>query len=371
MQEQPYFTAIPDAPMVHPSVFSQNPLIASMAQDANWTMSDMEKRPINARTFIDTGILENYTYDSIDPLVTLPELDSDPNLQAVNRAYRLKARQNRIIAVDVEPEAPLDMKLESLNMPAHFTELSMNGGVHLVIQVPEDCINDENRYMFDDLSVVKEVIPNDPATNKPYQRPAFYEVILNDHFVTFTKRMIVDKPCVDYNADPAAKEQLQRFLANLVSMDKERKKERELAKKFRIEMAEGKHLDPEKKQAIDRFIGLRFFDVAKQQAHEKQLSDFGEDSSRYEMAVANGIAYHTVKNINLAEDTISFRDLALSLSETEIIHAIYLLLRDVVPYREKHDEDREGLPWLLFTSKRAYEYVKAQNAKRQKEKRTR
>lgn len=360
--EQPF-------PIVHPIIFKQNPLIQHLADEPNWTMSDIKKRPVNARVYLDTGMVYNARFDGENPLVTLHELDADDNLQAVNRAYRLKARENRVIAVDVEPEAPDFMKQEALYFPAHYTELSTNGGIHLLIKVPEDLINDENRYMFDELSVVKESVPKDPITNKQ-KRQAYYEVIFNDHFITFTKRMVTQKPCVNYDQNPQAKQQLAVFLHSLVEMDRKRKEERLLAKKQRVKLEENA-MDDEKRQLIEQFINMKPFDRAREQANEKSVSDFGNDHSRYEMSVANGLAFQVIRIHKLAKDTISFQQMADALTEQDLVYAIYLLLKEAVPYRDKHNEDRRDehgnvLPWLLYTAKRAYEYAKAQNAKRTK-----
>lgn len=357
-------------PMVHPLTFIQNPLMQHLADDPHWTVSDDSKRPVNARVLLDTGDVRNARFDGESPLVTLNELDANPNLQAVNRAYRLRARENRVIAIDVEPEAPDAMKQDALNMGAHYTELSKNGGVHLLIRVPDDLITDDNRYMFDDLSVIKETVPkveNGPDKGKE-ARSAYYEVLFNDHFVTFTKRMLTQKPCVDYATDPVAKQQLADFLHNIVQMDAKKKQERELAKQYRIGMVEDM-LDDEKEEMLDEFLSLRPFENALQQAGEKDVSDFGGDYSRYEMSVANGLAYHTLRVQKLAKDTMSFKKIAETLTEQDMAYAVYLMLKDIVPYRDKHDEDRDGLPWLLFTAKRAYEYVASQNAKREQDKR--
>ncbi|MGX1195821.1 hypothetical protein [Metabacillus sp. SLBN-84] len=350
--------------MVHPAIFSQNPLIQHLTQDPYWTVSDDHKRPVNARILLDTGSVYNVKFDGEWPLVTLQELDADLNLQAVNRAYRLRARENRVIAIDVEPDAPDAMKQDALAFPAHYTELSKNGGVHLLILVPEDLITQENRYMFEDLSVFKEPVPkpDDPSVKA---RGAYFEVLFNDHFVTFTKRMLTNKLCIDYNQDSAAKEKLREFLDGIVKMDKQRKKERELAKQYRIGVMKSL-VDEEKEKTIQSFLAIKPFEKAREQAASKSASDFGEDYSRYEMSVANGLAFHVIRLHDLAKDTISLRKMADSLIEQDLAYAIYLLLKEVAPHREKHDETRDGLPWLLFTSKRAYEYVKAQNAKRKK-----
>lgn len=353
-------------PIVHPQLFSGNPLISILSDDPNWTVSDDKKRPINAKVLLDKYELFNAKLDENKewPLVTLPELDEDENLDSVNRAYRLRARENRVIAIDVEPIAPRWMKHQVLNFPAQYTELSKNGGVHALILVPEDLINDDNRYLFDDLSVFKEPVPKDK--NGKDMRSAFFEVIFNDHYLTFTKRMLTEKPSADYKNDPVARQFLVSFLTNIQVMDQKKKAEREVARQYRIDMID-KELDEKKQADIRLFLDMEIFDKARAKSNERKPNDFAGDASRYEMSVANAIAYYVILNHKIALDTKSSRELAESLSEKDLAYAIYLMLKDVVPYREKHDEYRYDMPWLLFTSKRAYEFVKAQNDQRKRE----
>lgn len=350
-----------DYPMVHPLTFMQNPLVTHLASDPHWTVSNDQKRPINARILLESGNVVNARPED-NPLVTLDKLDASTELDAVNRAYRLRARENRVMVIDVEPHAPESMKQNILDFPSHYTELSKNGGVHVMILVPEDCINDDNRYMFDDLSVFKEPVPKEEGKQA---RGAYYEVLFNDHYVTFTKKMLTQKPCVDYNQNHEAKAALTKFLATIVELDQQKKQEREIAKKYRIQLMED-FLEDDRQENVDKFLELKPFEKARTKAEEKDISDFGGDGSRYEMSVANGLAFHAISTHELIKDTMSFREMAEKLSAQDLVYAIFLLLKDAVPYREKHDEDRDGLPWLLFTSKRAYEFVQAQNAKRKK-----
>lgn len=350
-----------DFTMVHPLVFKANPLIQKIASDPWWTMSDNEKRPIHAVKFLETGNVYNARFDEGHPLVTLDALDADPNLDAVNRAYRLRARENRVMMIDVEPSAPLEMKQQVLAFPAHYTELSKNGGVHLLIEVPADMITNENRYLFDDLSVLKEPVPKDAAGKQ--SRQAHYEILLNDHYVTFTKKMDTAKRVADFENDPNDRAALRSFLENIVQLDAERKAERERAKAYRVKLAEDA-IDDARQADIQTFLKLRAIDIAREQAAEKSITDYGGDGSRYEMGVANSLAYHILRTHKMASETTSFHELAARFDEEMLIHATYQLLQDAVPYRDKHDEDRDGLPWLLYTAKRAYEYMKAQNSKR-------
>ncbi|KQY83670.1 hypothetical protein ASD24_29580 [Paenibacillus sp. Root52] len=354
-------------PLVHPLLFSQNPLITKLSHDPFWTVSDDKKRPVNAKILLDTYELYNAKLDDSRewPLVTLPELDADKNLDGVNRAYWLRARDNRVIAIDVEPIAPQWMKNQILNFPAHYTELSKNGGVHALILVPESLINEHNRYLFDDLSVFKEPVPKDE--NGKDIRPAFFEILLNDHYITFTKRMLVEKPSADYD-DPTDREILQSFLTKILEMDQKRKADRDLVRQYQIGIVESQ-LNEDKQAEIRSFLELDIFDKAREKSIERKIHDFAGDESRYEMSVANGIAYYVIQNHKIAMDTEE-KEIAESLTEKDLTYAIYLMLQDAVPHRAKHDQQRNGMPWLLFTSKRAYEFIKSKNEQRKKNKST-
>lgn len=356
---------ITEYPMVHPITFMSNPLIQHIANETQWTLSDNEKRPINARQFLDEGLVYNAKFDKGHPLVTLPELDANEDLQAVNRAYRLHARDNRVIVIDVEPSAPQTMIEEAKQFPAHLTEMSRNGGVHLLILVPEDMIDDTNRYMFDDLSVFKEPVPKPEAGEK--ERSAYFEVIFNDHYITFTKKLLTEKPFADFVNNQNDRANLKSFLDNIVKLDEKKKKERELAKQYRINMLSNM-VSEEKQELIESFIETSAFSIISDQVEDKNASDFGGDHSRFEMSIANTIAYHTIRIHRLSKGTFHLDKYHRKLNEQDLIYTIYLILKDHAPYREKHDEDRDGLPWLLYTSKRAYEYTKAKEAERKKKK---
>lgn len=346
-------------PMVYPITFAQNLLINHLANDPNWTVSDEKKRPINAKKLLADGIVKGARLDGENPLVTLGELDANKDLQAVNRAYRLRARENNVIAIDVEPEASEDMKQFALNFPAHYTELSMNGGVHLLILVPDDCITPDNEYMFKNLSVFKEPVP------KNDKRPAHYEVIFNDHYITFTKRMDTEKVCIDYNTDHNAKKQLIMFLTLIVKIDKERKEKREIAKKYSISIVED-GFDSSKKELIQEFIDLKMFEPYIDEIMKKTIDDFGGDGSRYEMSTATSLANRCLHMRSTIKDTMTYREMAKNLTEQDLVYAIYLLLKRILPERDKHEETREGLPWLMYIAKNAFEFVKANDKSKSK-----
>src|SRR5690606_38878842 len=129
-------------------------------------------------------------------------------------------------------------------------------------------------------------------------RGAHYEVLFNDHYVTFTKKMLTEKPSTDFENDAEAKAKLVNFLAVIVQLDQDRKKEREIAKQYRVQLMDS-FLEDERQENVEKFLELSPFDIARTKAGEKDISDFGGDGSRYEMSVANGLAYHVINTHKL------------------------------------------------------------------------
>lgn len=358
MSEQPLDPFQKDAIHVHhEDIFRQNPLIDKLKDEEAWTVSSNDKRPLHAPTLIRTMELENAHWNNGSPLVALTALDAVPELGFVNRAYQLRARENRVIAIDVEPHASVEMKHEVWNFPGHMRELSRNGGIHLLIEVPEECIDDASRYLFESMSVFKEPVP------KGEKRKSAYEVLFNDHYITFTKRMGFHMAPTDFANEPEAKLRLKGFIDSLVALDAERRVQRELMKQHKAEL-DAKAVTPEMRELFDAFLALPPMLDARERAQEKTIDDAGGDASKFETIVANGIAYHALRARRMALETIMFRHIGEQMGDNEIIRVMYLLLQDIIPYRPKHDEEREGNPWLLFVAHNSFTFVKSQRSRR-------
>lgn len=352
-------------PIQHKYTFEDHAIIKRMKEDKKWTVSDKKKRPIDILHFHETGDIQMAEEDEITgiPLATLPFIDAIDDLDFVNRTYRLNARNNRIICIDVEPYADNELKSAIYNSPVSYIELSQNGGLHALIQVPETFITDENRYLFDELSVFKEPTLKE---NGEDVRTGRYEILLNDHYTTFTKRImriITEEP--DYN-EPKNKAWLEQFLQNIVNMDKERQKTREQIRKIQIEGIESQ-LSDEQKNRIKKISMLPAFDEIKEEL-ELKINNNATDLSEMEMYIANSAMGYTINTIKRAKATRSYGKLASRMTEIEIVYIVYNMLQDVLPYREKHEEFRQGVTWLLYTAKKAYAYTMAKRKEEAKQK---
>ena len=76
--------------------------------------------------------------------------------------YRLSALENRVMMIDIEPKEDDNVLLWWSRFPAHYAETSKNGGLHLLLQVPEEFITDETVIFLTLLVQIKE---NDRGTS--------------------------------------------------------------------------------------------------------------------------------------------------------------------------------------------------------------
>lgn len=330
--------------------FMKYPIIQHLGKDNRWTISDKEKRPVDAKYLLETHEVRNArVYDHPYPLVKLEELNTDPNLYHTNRAYRAQAQNNHVIMLDVEPSASPEVKQFAIDFPAHFTELSRNGGVHLVIAVPDKAITPENEYLF-----TSTVIKSPDNT---------FELILNDHYITFTKRIIHDKPIADFKNNPEDFNKLVTFLDNIVKMDAKAKEERELKRRMAIDFDDSDlHLN-----LINKVIESKSFVDFMQKQSEKTPDNFHGDTSRYEGSIATACAGHVHRFATSLPNTLVLKDTFKDMTENDWIYAAYLMTQFIVPKRDKHDEYRDGMPWLLYNAQSGWTFIRAKDEQKKKD----
>lgn len=331
--------------------FMKNPVIQFMADDQNWTISDKKKRPVDAKHLLATYEVRNArVYDEPYPLVDLHTLNADENLQETNRAYRLQAQHNNIIVVDVEPEADEELLYFAKDFPAQLTEISTNGGVHLVLAVPDKAINKDNEYLFKTTAIKS---PNDD-----------FEILANDHFITFTKKLVLDKRVADFKNNEEDFIRLKDFLANIVEMDKEAQEERKLKQQLAVDFDDSDlNID-----SIHKLLESNGFVDFMNRQEEKEPSDFNNDLSRYEGSVATACAGHVHRFVKKLPKTQVLKETFAHMTENDWIYTAYLMAQYIIPERSKHDEYRDGLPWLLYNAKSGWTYIQAKNEQEKKSK---
>lgn len=328
----------------HENVFRQNALIDKLKTDTEWTVSSNDKKPLDAKVLLASQEIKWASlFEAPYPLVALTELDADPNLDWVNRAYHLDARKNRVFMIDVEPEATDDTLINAINCPANYTEISKRGGVHLMIEIPEDLITPENEYLLDTTVIKDEKLE--------------IEYIFNNHYCTFTKNIVMNKTNTDFNNDPTAKAILKNMLDTIVIIDKDAKLARDAANKIKTTF----DTNDLNMTAINKLISIKSLKPFIEKQKQKSSADYNNNDSRYERAVAVACAHKVRSTVKFAKESPYINKIFKDFSDSDAIYATYELLKQCLPYREKHDTSRNGLPWLMYQARGSWTYLLSQD----------
>lgn len=293
-------------------LFHQNPFIREMADKYRWTVSNPNsKMPINIRVILD-GKEKLYGarhYDERD-LATLEELtNASPDI--INCALYLNSQQDQYVCLDIEKTCPTKVKNDLLKLPYVYGETSMSGkGVHLILPLPDDW------YENDDYKVIREKT----VSREPH---GWYE-LLSVHFVTFTRNML--KP------------------------SKNKKDWPEFLKEFnKTQRASKKITRTEKYQEIDVSdipMGHEILNLLSEVKISKKPEDYYGNMSNYEFAVAmilNG-------RMNNILSTAFVQKKGHDYTHQERCTLLYAALEDRLEHRSKHDESRNGAPYLYYTA---------------------
>jgi hypothetical protein len=267
----------------------------------------------------------------------------------------------------MEKTASEEIRESLRKFPVDYAEISLSGnGIHYLIEIPEDLIPDEAKYLFDDQVVVK----SDDGS---------FEVFFNDHYVTLTKNIL---PPSEYtlkrvDEEPEHRRKITRMLTMLADIQNARKSASELSDEF-IPEAISEELTPYEKELE---IKLRKKLPPYGTFTFKTLADYQMDHSRYELYLATSIASRAI-NIHeemqklLAGDKDILRridayknypeqkkqewigwdkfDIKEEETRNHLAGIVYNVLcsediRDakLLEPRPKHKEFRNGIPWLM------------------------
>lgn len=336
--------------------FSENKLIQKIGEDPYWTFSDDNKKPLNARRYIDTKDLTLFRMEDeedISNLVTLDELQEDKDLKYVNRTYRFhnnSKRRNPLICIDVEKTASEGIVQKMMQMPIHYAEYSKSGGLHLLIEVPRNIITKEMNYLFN-LTVFKDASGD-------------LEIIFNRHFCTFTRKVIPTRP-VDYSSETTPdSQQLRDFLKYIVKLDAKRQKIREETQRIALTKTKGYDMNnlPSHVEALINIIPKDYIEYLK----NLSLSDFEYDESKFEISIAGKVAGKMYGLVEESDDPFLSSLLTVSPMDLDLwdyAYATFAIIKEIIPERPKHHEKREGLDWLLYLSRNSSRYIKSQRQK--------
>lgn len=285
--------------------FYEHPFIKSIAHLEKWTVSDNTKRPIDMKALI----YENKIYgarldESSNPLVDLDTLCKHLPT-ATNNAFYLDALADNFIVLDIEPKCPDDIKEKLLHTNYIYGEVSLSGnGYHLIYQLPT--------------SIYNYPIAMKKITLK--EEKGHYEILLN-HWVTFTRNMI--KPA-DSNADS-----ILDIFNEMAAQQKEVHKE---------------NVTIDSIEPCDIIDGEYITDILMMQKYKKTPEDFYNDMSKYEYGCV-GFYHYKLKCLLNVSRIMNNKHVY---TDNEKAWLLYNIVKNKLEHRTKHDELRDGLPWLLY-----------------------
>jgi hypothetical protein len=292
--------------------FYEHPFIQSIADREKWSISDKDKRPI------DMNVLE-YQHRVVGCNTAIPysmttlkhtlEILPFP----ANHAYYLDAPDDDdFVVLDIEPECPSSLKAQFMRLPYIYAEKSMSGkGIHLVMPVPSN---------YEDYPIAM-------TKQKLQEEHRWYEILVN-HWVTFTRNML----------GPASPTKTLDDWDGIYAELAARQKETPERPSFDVDTVDTDDI-PDSAYIIATLTTANNY--------HKTLEDFHDDSSRYEFGL---LAFKFRRMLSLLKST-RIQKLEHEYTPEEETRMLYAIAQQVIPYRDKHDETRQGMPWLLFVSR--------------------
>ena len=293
--------------------FLKNDFIKSIANNEKWTISTNEKKPIDMNFLKNNQKIIGASFKNDNqPLISLYEVAKlVPN--AANATYLLNSLEDNFVVIDIEPSCSPELRDELLKLPYKYCEISMSGkGFHLVMDKPDT--------KYPNILECKERIR--PKNGE-------YEILMR-HYVTFT----------GYICEPSAQCQIRPF-EDFTTLFDALAQNAKLTQIADIELESFPAIETIEKheKILNELSKLTFY---KTQDQYKEYPNHG--ITEFEYAVM-GFYYQNLQNLLRATEFKEYQP-------EEIIMLLYTTVKDVLPYREKHDQLRSGLPYLLYSCQR-------------------
>ena len=301
-----------------PNILDQ-PFIPSIADNRRWTVSDAkDKKPMDMRRLLfgDTKPC-GAKYQDERSLCSLSEIAQRANILldrpvyshlSLPLTYYCKAVEAKFCILDIEKTCPDDVRQRLLKMPYLYGERSSSGkGIHLLFPLP------------------KHYLDYSAAMQKPTlkEEHRWYEILLN-HYSIFTVNML-DPP-----SNPNGAESFDELFYELAAQAKE-------VHAVAVDLAKsGPNVAEPIKDALIRNL------VTYGKTYKKTPADFHNDMSTYEFGVI-GYLYARLKYLT--------RNQKDKYTANDKIWLLYEAVKQTLPHRSKHDEIRNGLPYLLSETK--------------------
>lgn len=290
------------------SAFRNHPFVQSIADNERWTVSTDKKMPIDMYTLINKGIVSGALYNNELSLVSLDTLyNTIPN--TATYTYYMDALIDHFVVLDIEPKCPKDIKDQLMAIQCLYMEISMSGkGIHMVFPVSDELFN---KY------------PAAKTKTAMKEEHGYYEILLN-HYITFTGNQLV--PTNTDNVD-----QFEHTFAELAKIQK-------TAQKADIEIQQLESVNTKRAPAILQVL------TESTDKYKKTPENFYNDMSKYEFSYTSYLKYKLEDIL----DTYTVTSEGHEYTDAEKAWFIYQVTSNTLPPRPKHNELRNGLPWLLY-----------------------
>lgn len=301
--------------------FSKVDFVQKLKDNPRWTCSTKTKMPIDMPALRDKKVIKGASFkNGNQPFVTFTELLAIlPN--AKTATYVLNQSVDDICVLDVEPKCPAEIRDKLLQLPYLYCELSMSGkGYHMVFETPKDT-------KFREIVIGKDSLRTEGG---------IFEILLN-HNVTFTG--LACEPTENVNLKP-----IDAFNAIFEKLASE------------AELHSYKEYDTSDLPDIDDIpYGDEILESVLEAEFKKTPADYTsvdkngvtyDDPNKYEFGVLGFFNQRLESTLKKEK----YKDHEYTMKEHLVL--LYDIAVEAIPYREKHDEMRDGMPFLMYSAKR-------------------
>lgn len=319
--------------------FLEHKFIKTIKNNRSWSISDNNKRPISMKG-LKSGKIYGAKFSNSEDLETangvIKTIKMHDKTSGINNlAYYLNSTLDGFLIIDIEKICPEEIKQDLLKIPYEYAEYSRSGtGIHLVCKVPE-------KYKFN----------RDFNRTKVLKYKQDFEILMN-HWVTFTGNQIKEKQT---EKNPAL---LEEIINKLLTTKKD---ERVITENLSVfNKIDKEIIDKETDKIYDMPHRVEIEKRLRRHHYNKTLKDFVKDKnpneydqSKYDFGMC-GFYNNKLKNILKSYNDYEYTD-------KEIIYFLQNIMKEKMPFREKHNEKRGGIPYLAHIAKRILEKEEIMN----------
>lgn len=316
-------------------------LLAELSADPYWAGSSKDKVPLYLGEYLNSrGPLYPVSKQDFNKLNTANEIKQNETLKDALLCYRMHAKDNYVIVFDVESsftDPPKTAKKYSrwfYEQKAHYKEWSQHLGLHLFYKIKFDRLSDNAKKMLLTRTEIKVT-----------QDDLDYEIIMNNHFITFTFNKIDEMP-LDEDAPDWVYKALEDGAKDIkVIMPSQVTTPTEVA---------GRLYSLYLQEDTEYLAKLRTLTVS--DMHSKD-----ESKSSYEYGIAIRLASYLNRRISAAEgiERVVLGQNPNDVTLSDKAWAVSKKLSEIAEKRPKWDEQRDGLPWTVYVAKSALEYLQS------------